>query len=368
MWRVIRLAFIATVAVAEDQPLHGLEASLSRLSEAPHQALMRLDITNVGERAIHFLKWNTPFDGVKNNIFSVVDSDGVETTYLGILMKRGPPQMEDFVFIAPNQTITVAFDLSRVYLFDSPNKTYSISFSSYVQWVSGTIPLSSLIRHPAENSPITYAHIPFESLDHAPLSSLSVTLYVPKPLSALPPPRERSTVGVVNFPGCTSTQQTQINAAIALAKTMASTCVSYLSGSSCDSGFVTWFGRYSGSTRWAFVQGHFSRISTKFNSNVFNVNCGSSSCKGDIFAYVYPTDSSYTIYVCGAFWSAPNSVSYDSRPGTLIHEMSHFSPIAGTQDHTYGTSGAKDLASRNPDGACSNADNHEYFSESNPRC
>jgi len=299
-----------------------------------------------------------------------MDSEGAETTYIGLLMKRGPPKIDDFLFIAPNQTITVAFDLSHVYLFDSPNKTYTINFSSFIHWVSGTISLPSLVRQPVQNSPITYPHIPFESLDHAPLSSLSVTVYVPKPLSSLPPPREHrtpSSVGV-NFAGCSSSQQTQINTAITLAKTMATTCVNYLSGSSCDSTFVTWFGRYSGSSRWSFVQGHFSRISTKLNSNVFNINCAGSSCSGDIFAYVFPTDSSYTIYVCGAFWSASNSVAYDSKAGTLIHEMSHFNAIGATQDHTYGTSGAKDLASRNPDGACSNADNHEYFSESTPRC
>ena len=72
------------------------------------------------------------------------------------------------------------------------------------------------------------------------------------------------------------------------------------------------------------------------------------------------------IYVCRAFWNAPTAGT-DSKGGTLIHEMSHFNVTAGTDDHVYGQTAAKNLAATDPTSALDNADNHEYFAENNPK-
>jgi len=56
----------------------------------------------------------------------------------------------------------------------------------------------------------------------------------------------------------------------------------------------------------------------------------------------------------------------DSQAGTLIHEMSHFTVVANTDDFVYGQTGARNLADTNPANAIMNADNHEYFAENNP--
>ncbi len=50
----------------------------------------------------------------------------------------------------------------------------------------------------------------------------------------------------------------------------------------------------------------------------------------------------------------------------MVHEMSHFNVVAGTDDVVYGQSGAKSLALSDPDGALNNADSHEYFAENTP--
>jgi peptidyl-Lys metalloendopeptidase len=91
------------------------------------------------------------------------------------------------------------------------------------------------------------------------------------------------------------------------------------------------------------------------------INCG---CNQNYYAYVYPSKP-YEIFVCKAFWSAPNTGT-DSRAGTLIHEMSHFNVVAATDDHVYGQSGAKSLAISDPAKAIDNADSHEYFAENTP--
>ncbi|KAL0570405.1 hypothetical protein V5O48_011563, partial [Marasmius crinis-equi] len=71
------------------------------------------------------------------------------------------------------------------------------------------------------------------------------------------------------------------------------------------------------------------------------------------------------IHLCGAFWDAP-ATGTDSKAGTLVHESSHFTQIAGTRDVVYGQSGARSLARRSPSQAITNADSHEYFAENNP--
>ena len=92
-----------------------------------------------------------------------------------------------------------------------------------------------------------------------------------------------------------------------------------------------------------------------------NFNC---TCTDSAYAYVY-SNQPYTIYLCNAFWNAP-STGTDSKAGTLIHEMSHFSVVAGTDDWAYGQSAARNLAIRSPKRAVDNADSHEYFAENTP--
>ena len=69
--------------------------------------------------------------------------------------------------------------------------------------------------------------------------------------------------------------------------------------------------------------------------------------------------------MCNAYWNAPLTGT-DSKAGTLIHEMSHFTIVADTDDYVYGQTAARNLANTNPTNAVDNADNHEYFAENTP--
>ena len=57
----------------------------------------------------------------------------------------------------------------------------------------------------------------------------------------------------------------------------------------------------------------------------------------------------------------------DSRGGTLLHAMSRFTVVAGTDDWAYGQATAGALAGSNPDRAIDNADSREYFGENATR-
>ena len=140
---------------------------------------------------------------------------------------------------------------------------------------------------------------------------------------------------------------------------MANNSISSLNGSSGDR-YNSWFGSYS-SSRHNTVSGNFDSIKDALDNKPLTFDC---SCNQSYFAYVYPNQP-YKVYFCKAFWNA-RETGTDSRGGTIIHEMSHFNAVAGTDDVVYGQSGARALAISNPNDAVKNADSHEYFAENNP--
>jgi peptidyl-Lys metalloendopeptidase len=109
------------------------------------------------------------------------------------------------------------------------------------------------------------------------------------------------------------------------------------------------------------VKSHFVAIEGAFATKAVNYDCG---CKGNYYAYVY-SNKPYQIHLCKVFWTAP-ATGTDSKAGTLVHEMSHFDVVAGTEDWAYGKTDARNLAINNPTRAVDNADNHEYFGENTP--
>jgi len=124
--------------------------------------------------------------------------------------------------------------------------------------------------------------------------------------------------------------------------------------------YTTWFGVYN-SARYGTVKTHFTAIVDAMTNAPITVDC---KCSNSAYAYVYPAQP-YKIYVCRAFWNAPLNGT-DSKAGTLVHEMSHFNVVAGTDDVVYGQTGAKNLALSDPAKAITNADSHEYFAENTP--
>jgi peptidyl-Lys metalloendopeptidase len=83
---------------------------------------------------------------------------------------------------------------------------------------------------------------------------------------------------------------------------------------------------------------------------------------GDYYAYVLP-DNSFAIVLGAFFWTAPDK-GFSSKPGVIIHEMSHFYLVGASKDpKIYGTVEARNLAISNPSEARKSAENFEYFVE-----
>ncbi len=74
----------------------GLEIALSPSAENAGDETIEYHLINQSGAPIHVLRWQTPVDGVTNDLFSV-RQNGEEVAYTGPLYKRVAPRPEDFV-------------------------------------------------------------------------------------------------------------------------------------------------------------------------------------------------------------------------------------------------------------------------------
>jgi len=81
-------------------------------------------------------------------------------------------------------------------------------------------------------------------------------------------------------------------------------------------------------------------------------------------AYVHP-DQPYEITVCASFWTEP-AIGAESQAGAILHEISHFVVVAGTEDVTYSQTLARMTAQYVPAKAILNADSYRYYAENDP--
>ena len=76
--------------------------------------------------------------------------------------------------------------------------------------------------------------------------------------------------------------------------------------------YTRFFGEYS-QERYYIVQTNYMRIQERFLDNGYNIVCHDDYCDDYTFAFVYPDDPDYNIYVCGAYWSASVDLQPDSK-------------------------------------------------------
>jgi len=87
-------------------------------------------LKNLTSKTLWILTWYTPLEGLKGNIF-FIRCDDKEIPYRGILAKRGDPQSDSYVRIAPNKMVSKDVDLSKAYNFPV-SKNCSVQFHGRV--------------------------------------------------------------------------------------------------------------------------------------------------------------------------------------------------------------------------------------------
>jgi len=328
----------AVSAAPKDGPAVSLSVSQDKF-DSGQEVLVTVTISNPTGHTVRVLKWFTPVDGVEEPLFAVT-RNGEPVAYTGAIYKRPAITGRDYISLKAGESITSVVSLGEYYDFSASGQYevfYSVASYNLFNEKDNAFKLRDVL---------TSEKISFKAGGSAAKG---------KPTPPPPPPP-----GSTTFNSCTADQQSLLNTARTEATSYAGNSLTYLNAGKTGLRYTTWVGIVT-STRYSTVTNHFAKISDAFVNAGITFNCG---CKQNYYAYVYPNQP-YTIYLCKVFWQAPMTGT-DSKAGTLIHEMSHFTVVAATDDFVYGQAGAKNLAITDPDKAINNADNHEYFAENNP--
>lgn len=302
-------------------------------------------LTNTSNKVARVPRYQLPLGGLEAKLFSIT-RDGEPVAYEGPMIKRGLPLAADFAILRPGQSYRGVVQLADAYDMRKSG-TYTITLASPMQHAS--LSDGSMLKSP-RGLPLTLQSAPLRMYASGKLPDASKG-------KGKPGGTTLGSVGVA-YTGCTASQVTELDVAVTSARNYSGNSANYYT-TAFGTRYTKWFGSYTAG-RYSIASEHYANIDSAIRQTGGKVvvNCG---CNQSYYAYVYPTKP-YEIFVCRAFWAAPNTGA-DSRAGTLIHEMSHFDNVANTDDVVYGMTGARNLASTNPDDALRNADNHEYFSE-----
>jgi peptidyl-Lys metalloendopeptidase len=319
---------------------------------------VEVTVTNTSSRTLRIPKWQLPIDVQRSNLFRI-SRDGVEVGFEGAMIKRGVPTAEDFAILRAGRSYRSVVELGTAYDLSKAGH-YTVTYAAPLQYasLSGGIRLQQRNGLPmiAQGAPVRIV------LDRSMLDQRATFSNGRRISPVLPANPELSDVLGISTVACSASQIATVGNAVLSARAYSERAKGYLNAGTTGARYTTWFGAYT-SSRYATAQQHFVAIDNAMDQTggQVTINCG---CNDNYYAYVIKNQP-YQIFVCNAFWSAP-LIGTDSKAGTLIHEMSHFTVVADTDDHAYGQGLAQSLAISNPTLALDNADSHEYFAENTP--
>jgi len=306
----VALVLAVTVALAAAD-FSAIQSQIVFVDNIDSGYSVQFTLTNPTMEAIEVPMHLTPFAGITADIFEIVGYGSVE--YTGLVARR---YAEEMLSIAAGQSIVSTTDISMDYSFSAAG-TYKMT------WRFGAA---------------------------APTKIEVSNVYGNLRLAAL-----NATEAPNQFTNCNANEQNQVRAADTQATTDCRSSFNCLNGNTCANRYVTWFGvrtdaRYQQTTR------NFNALQSEFNRGNYRIHCNPNNCPANTYAFVYPTDRTHVVYLCSVFWRIPAE-----RAETLVHELSHFTDVASTQDFAYGQQPCKNLARTNPANAVRNADNVCYF-------
>lgn len=350
MLQKVLIAVLLSMVVllpAQAQVPDGIEVSVS-LPKSKFSSNDPLSVvvsyTNVTPSPLKMLKWGTALEGWISTDIVKVTKGGATLPYTGPLVKRRAPQESDFITILPRQTVSGVVDLSKGYPIEQKG-LYALS------------PQERPNRRFWRDNPFAAKRAPIEM---ELLESRAES-------KALPP----------SFSSCSFGAQSVLNNALIEAERISLIAATDLANAPVElrpsaERYRRWFGAYS-AARYNRVASNFNRIYSAARNQRVEFDCACldvpSNIRPFVLAYVF-INRAYEINICPAFFGL-NLAGTDSQSGTIVHELSHFSVVAATNNNpaypeVYGTPNALALARNNPTHAINNAENHEYFAENTP--
>ncbi|CAF4705681.1 unnamed protein product, partial [Rotaria sp. Silwood2] len=284
-----------------------------------------------------------------------VTCNNVPVNYVGPLINRREPTIEDMIPLEAGKTKIIQARLSSAY---DMTKTgiYSIQYD---------IPTERVVFKHARTFESTLVRV--INKRQSGLQSNNIELTIEGRPNRQREQSENMKVvrraATLSYVSCSTSQKFQITTAVSWALKYADNSFNYLNKTKPrgTNRYKTWFGRFM-LNNWNTQKIHFRNIKNALSSKRITFDCGCNELS--FYAYVY-RDQPYIIHLCPLFWSTPMTGT-DSKAGTLIHEASHFSVVVGTSDHAYGQMASISLALNTPSKAIMNGDSHEYFAENLP--
>lgn len=103
-----------------DKPMVVTLKILNLIPKEPTSVELEFTLKNDTTNTYEILIWGTPFEGEFNENMFDVTKDGEPLPYLGRQFKRGAPQKEDFIVVAPHSELRTSLFLEKAYPVTGP--------------------------------------------------------------------------------------------------------------------------------------------------------------------------------------------------------------------------------------------------------
>jgi len=309
-------------------------------------------LTNNSADDISLLRWETPLEPeLTQDVFTVSQSDGKNKSmhaeramFSGRLIRRSNPQPQDFITIAAGESRSATVPLADYYQLSGQGMHY-VSFRGVFNFQEPQKDRSALQSAPTELKTV-YAKTGTVEVDLVP---------TPEILFARPE----------GYSGCSAQQLEELPGDFDASEQITRVARESLEGlaeneRASSPRYLHWFGEYD-SEHYAEALDTYAKSEDLMGRGEVEFLC---DCDEPYYAFIRRTEP-FRVNLCTFYWSAPR-LGTDSRAGTILHEVSHFNEVGGTEDHAYGAALASALARNDSSRAVNNADSIEYFAENTP--
>ena len=332
-----------------------------------HRIRCSFRLANNGQRDFSVLKWRTPLDGLRSDCLAG-KRDGKKIPYDGIYMKRSIPGPDQFLLLAPGQTVSSTFDVSERYDMSKPGN-YSIAVDTFLEYALGNVEGMNAVGQPSIQTNMAHLASPVEFFCVMNNAHTKITLgQRARSLENRKRFYERSFARLMRGQKNTNINKAPLNAVVKRCSaaqrriTKEAHLAAYRYAKSAILEIENnkdiaklWFGE----SRVSSAINVFEKMVEILQKERAIYVYGGKYCEADMFAYTFP--GTRKIFLCKEYHKAPKLAEFDSKMGILTHELSH--AICHTNDIVYGISACKKLAKKASRRAVKNADNYEYFVE-----
>jgi hypothetical protein len=123
------LAGLTPAGAQEEQPMRiRCELSMPKTLPSAQPAELAFTLINASDDVVQVLTWQTPFEGTKAPMFTVM-RDGASVEYQGPMLKRGAPRKEHYLALKPRERKQVRINLADGWDVDAPGN-YTVEYSA----------------------------------------------------------------------------------------------------------------------------------------------------------------------------------------------------------------------------------------------